>query len=258
MQNETETEVSGGNPGTAPENTEMKSFAAIEIDNRGLVKAKNNAELIRYCKALLTSDMIPKRFSTPAKLFGALMFVRSLGLPDMAIRQVNTIDGTFALFGDLPLALVQKSKELYKFREYWIDADYKEIHPDNENLNAEVFAAVCTGARGRRGKPLTVTFTMKEAEYAGYWPPKLKDGQIDLESAWHKTPKLMLRYKARAPVLKSLFADKINGAAIGEYDFDQTLEMSLRDVGSSKKTNLKNTFTDEGSTEGEQNGISTN
>lgn len=207
---------------------------AILVDENGLVKAKNTVELLRSCKAMVSSDMVPQRFNTPRKLFGALMFVRSLGLPDSAIRQTAIIDGEPSIFGDLPLALAQQSGELFDFEEIWFDEDYKPITFANKNLKAAVFGAVVTGRRGRDGKLREVAYTLDEAKTAGLYPPMKRNeetgaDELDIESAWHTNLKMMLRYRARAPFLKSLFADKINGVGITEYDFNMT-EETLRDV----------------------------
>lgn len=243
-------------PVQEPEKTEeqkpekkAQEIQAIAIDENGLVKAKNNSELIRYCKAVITSEMVPERFNTPEKLFGALMFSRSLNLPDIAIRQVAVIEGTPSLFGDLPLALIQKDGQLKNFKEVWFDKEYKEIRFENKNLDAEVFGAVCFASRGE-GEIQSFSYTMKDAEKAGQYPAKKRDGSINNFSPWMKHTKMMLRYKARAIMAKSLFADKINGVSISEYDFDQTLD-SVKDVTPKGQSNLKNTFEDEGQTQGE-------
>lgn len=215
---------------------------AIAIDEKGVVKAKNNSELIRYCGALVTSEMVPARFDKPDKLFGALMFVRSLGLPDIAIRQTAVIHGTPSLFGDLPLALCQATGELFDFDEIWFDKDYKEICFDNKNLDAEVFGARTVGRRGKTGKLREGVFTMKDAEKAGLYPAKKSDGSLSPKSPWNTYTKMMLRYKARSIYLKSDFADKTNGVGIGEYDFDQTLDStieSMKDVTPANGESLK-------------------
>lgn len=198
----------------------------IELDDKGRVLAKNNSELLRYAGALVASEMVPKWFDKPGKLFGALVFVRSLGLPDMAIRQVASIHGVPSLFGDLPLALVQMSKELTFFKEQWFDKDYKIICFEEKNLNSEVYGAVCFLKRGD-GEQQSFAFTMDDAKQAKLYPDS------NASKPWMKYTKLMLRYRARSIGLKSLFADKLNGAAIMEYDFN-TNDPLERDVSNEK------------------------
>lgn len=204
---------------------------AIEIDENGLINAKDNAELLRYCGALTLSGMVPDRFSDPKKLFGALMFVRDLGLSDTSIRQVANIKGSPSLFGDLPLALVQKSNQLAYFKEEWFDSDYKIINFENKNLGAAAWGAVCSIARGsiQAGSILqtsqqTFSFTLDDAKAAGLYPSKSSD------MPWSKYTKLMLRYKARSIALKSVFADLISGVSIAEYDHDVLGTEDMQDV----------------------------
>lgn len=199
----------------------------IELDSKGRVLAKNNSELLRYAHALVASEMVPKWFDKPGKLFGALVFVRSLGLPDMAIRQVASIHGVPSLFGDLPLALCQMSKELTHFKEQWFDKDYQIICFENKNLNAEVYGSVCF-IRRSDGDIQSFSFTIDDANKAGLYPEK------NSMKPWAKYTKLMLRYRARSIALKSLFADKLNGAAIMEYDFN-TNDPEERDVSNERQ-----------------------
>ncbi len=197
--------------------------SAIAIGTDGRVIAKNNAELMRYCGALTLGAFVPERFKTPQMLFAALMFVRDLKLPDVAIRQVAVIHGTPSLFGDLPLALVQMTGNMLGFREVWFDKEYKEIKFENANLDNEAYGAVCFLGR-KNGTEIGVvqsfSFTMKDAEKAGLYPAKKRDGSPSPDSPWNKYTKMMLRYKARSIGLKSLFADAINGASIAEHDYD--------------------------------------
>lgn len=192
------------------QNIPVNSF--IEINDKGLVEAKNNSELLRYCKAIIKSKMVPSRFKEPEELFGALMFTRSLGLPDACIRQVAVIHNSPSLFGDLPLALCQSSKEITHFKEQWFNKDYKIICFEEKNLSDEAFGSVCFLERKNMGIQ-SFAFTLEDAKKAGVYP-------AGAAMPWSKYTKLMLRYKARAIALKSLFADKLNGVAIAEYDHD--------------------------------------
>jgi hypothetical protein len=150
------------------------------------------------------------------------MFVRSLNLPDVAIRQVAVIDGTPSLFGDLPLSLVQRSGDLVKFKEYWFDKAYTIINFENKNLHEEVFGAVCFVQR-KGGDIENFSFTLDDAKIAKLYPCE------NPKKPWAKYPKMMLRYRARSIALKSQFADTINGVGIMEYDFNELGE-EMKDV----------------------------
>jgi hypothetical protein len=206
------------------EEIKREEVKAISISSKGLVEAKDNAELLRYCAALVKAEMVPDRYNTPQKLFGALMFVRSLGLPDTSIRQVAMIHGTPSLFGDLPLALVQASGDLLTFSEKWFDRNYDVICFENKNLNAPVYGSVCFVKRKGEDVAESFSFTLDDATIAGLYPDK------NPNKPWSKYTKIMLRYKARALALKSKFADKISGVAIAEYDEDILGSEDMRDV----------------------------
>jgi hypothetical protein len=195
----------------------------IELDERGLVQAKNNSELIRFCNAMIASEMVPKRFDTPQKLFGALMFVRSLNLPDVSIRQVAIVHGTPSLFGDLPLGLAQHSEKFKAIKEVWVDENQEVICLKNKNLKAIPWAAVCTITR-EGGEPEEFVFTLDDAIQAKLFPDKNAD------KPWNKYTKIMLRYRARSLALKSQFADCISGVSIAEYDHDVLGQEDMRDV----------------------------
>lgn len=200
----------------------------IPIGASGKVEARDNAEMLRLCGALISAQAVPERFDTPIKLFGAIQFVRDLKLPDTAIRQVANIEGTMAAFGDLPLALAQRTNELCYFREQWFDKQYNVISFKNKNLDAEIWGAVCYIGREGVLDPETgknaiedFSFTLDDAKKAGLYPAKKRDGTPSPNSPWSKWTQLMLRYKARTIALKSVFADAIHGIAIAEYDFEQ-------------------------------------
>lgn len=193
----------------------------IAVNDKGRLVTSTHTELMRYCAVILKGGGVNKRFETPEQVFAALMLVREKGLPDSAINQVAIVQGNISLYGDLPLALVQKTNQLSTFREVWFDKDYNEIKFSNKNLNADVFGAVCFISRGK-GDVQEFAFTLDDAKKAGVFP-------ANAMSPWTKHTRIMMRYKARSIALKSLFADVISGTSILEYDYDLT-EKEIRDV----------------------------
>lgn len=199
--------------------------AAIPLNPDGTINARNNSEVLRYCGALLKGKGVPERFDTPEKLFAALMFARDLKLPDTAIRQIANIHGVTSLFGDLPLALVQRSGKMSHFKEQWFDKDYNIICFENKNLTHEAWGCVSWMAR-EGGEVQSFSFTLDDAKKAGLYPCS------NPLKPWAKYTAQMLRYRSRAIGLKSVFADIMNGVSIAEYDFHSNpeLEVGLRDV----------------------------
>lgn len=209
-----------------------KELTALSLNEQGLVVAKNNQELLRYCGAMIASEMVPKQFNTPQKLLGALMFVRTLKLPDTFIRFVAMVHGTPSLFGDGPLALAERTGELELFNEHWFDEKFDTITFENKNLNAEVYGGVCFIKRKGREKQ-SFSYTLSDANQAGLYPSK------NDSMPWAKHTRIMLRYKARSLALKSQFADALGGTSIAEYDHDELPQM--KDV-TPTKSNVADDF----------------
>jgi hypothetical protein len=223
-------EVSGevdavDNTDMAPETTEQKPVETpkqqnapavpetlMDLDERGLVAPKDSSEAWRLAGLFLKSKAIPKQFVNVAQVFMARQFLLAQGLnPEIAIRQTTIINGTLSIWGDLPLAICQRSGLIETFEEYLIDKDYNKIHLDNKNLDAEIFAGVCRTKR--KGHPEIIrTFTVKDAQTAGLLS---KNGSL-----WNIWPKRMYQMRVRSLVLKDAYSDVLSGIAINEYDYD--------------------------------------
>lgn len=221
-------EVKAEEPAKVPQ---APSAAPIAMVN-GAVAPKDNAELMRHIAAMKHGGFVPDRFKNNYEVYAAVCYVRSLGFPDTAIRQCAVIKGVPSIFGDLPLSLVQRTKELVHFREFMIDESYNEICIKNKNLKAPLFATVCEIQR--QGYPREeFCYTVDDALIAGQIKDidKLKGDDLwkYQQTPWHKHLKKMMRYKARILALQSQFADALNGVNIGE-DFGAPLTDTMKDV----------------------------
>jgi len=183
--------------------TTAKKQIEIAADHGQIIPA-NLTEEMRYCSMLATSNMIPQRFQgKPADILVARQTAIELGLkPITALRQIAVIKGTPTIFGDLPAALCWQSGKLVRLTEYFLDKDGKKTDD-----NQKAFKAYCEAERNTGGVT-SVTFSMDDAKKANL----LKN------PTWQSYHYDMLRYRARGRVLKSLFADCLNGMAIAEYD----------------------------------------
>jgi hypothetical protein len=148
-------------------------------------------------------------------VFVAMQYAYELGLKGItALRSIMVVNGAPSIFGDLPLALVRKSGKLVAIKEILIDKNQKEIKLENNNLNEEVFGAICTTIRrdGNINQEHTTHFTVQDAKNAGLWGGKV----------WKVYPKRMLQVRCRSQNLKDQFSDVLSGVQILEYDFNQT------------------------------------
>lgn len=188
---------------------QAKQLAAVMKTNKnGLIVAANMDEEWRICTALARSGMVPKGMNTPEKLFVARQFAAELGLPLMSsLRNICVINGSPSLWGDLPLALARRTKEMVHFDEYWVDKSGARLKAVGDE--DKIFAAVCEIER--KGEPRkTYAFT----EY------DVKVARLDQKDIWKLYPRRMRQMRARSWAIKDVFGDALMGAAIAEYDFD--------------------------------------
>lgn len=201
MENETKQEQQGA-VAVRPE--------PIALDESGKMLPKTFEDSYRMARLYLASKMLPARFNTPESIVVAMQYAIELGInPLTGLRQIAVVQGTPCTFGDLPLAMVQRSGKMESIREYLIDKDQNEICSKNKNLNAEAVAAVCVVKRKGDSEPLERFFSLDDAKTAG----------LGGSPTWKSYPKLMLKYRARSQALKDKFPDCLNGIAIAEYDY---------------------------------------
>ncbi len=201
--NETETEK-------LPEK-KMQSTTSLKATNTGMLIGKNLPEQYKLAEAYCKSGLLPKMYDTPAKVLTAMQYAYELGLkPLSAMRQICIINGTPAIFGDLPLAIVRQSGLLEYIKEYLLDKDGEFITVKNKNINAEPWGAICIVKRKGDPDEIERTFTHREAEKA----------QLLNKDVWKKYEKTMLKYRSRGSALHDAFPDVLAGMAIAEYHFN--------------------------------------
>lgn len=168
----------------------------LAADERGLLVGGSLEEQYRLAKYYSQSGLMPAGLKTPEQILVALQLCRELGLPPMSsIGKICVINGTPSLFGDLPLALVMKSKLLESIKE------------ETVMNGTELIAAVCTVKRVGMDA-ITREFTVADARTAGIWGKRV----------WAVYPKRMIQMRARSWALKDAFPDVLGGVSIAEYD----------------------------------------
>lgn len=181
----------------------------IALDQAGVIQPSNLDEAWRAAQMYIASKMLPARFDSAAMVVTAMQFAKELRLPGLvSLRQIAVVQGTPCLFGDLPLALVQRDGNLEWIKEFLLDEKGNQISVENKNASAQAVAAVCQAKRKGDKEPIERVFSMDDARKAG----------LDGGPTWKKYPKLMLKYRARSQALKDKFPDSLNGVAIAEYD----------------------------------------
>lgn len=185
----------------------------ISEDNRGLAPT-NHVQLGAFIKQMILAKAIPKHLTSFEQVISAWNFAAQLNLPPQpSLRNIAVIEGCPSLFGDLPLALVQRHEGFQFYEEYCIDEKYEKICLENKNLNAKIFAGVATLQRRGMPKPQSFSFTVEQATNAGINSEKTRNGN---DTVWAKYPQDMYIRKARIRAIRALFADALTGAAIAE------------------------------------------
>lgn len=201
----------------------------ILANSNGLLVGKTIEEQYRLAKLYCQSGLMPPRFNRPETLMVAMQYCYELGLkPLTGLRQMAIIKGIPAIFGDLPLALAQQSGLVESFVEYLVNTK-NEIITD-QNLDTEVYAAICKVKRKGDQEFYISYFTIEDAK---------KSGLFESSDAWKKYPKDMLKYRARAKALKARFPDALNGIAIAEYDYNKAPQYEEKAIGDYDKEQVE-------------------
>ena len=222
------------------------------------MKATNEVAMIlgttfeeRYRAATIyaASGMMPKGYDKPEKVFAGIQYAIELGFkeqPLTAMKNIAIINGQPSLWGELPLALVERSgliqkkyidsegKEMDGIDEYWTDKEGKRLPEDCKP--EQVWAAVCEVERvGRKRKK----FAFTQADRT----------KLGVAAIWDGYMKIMMKRKARAIGLKDVFPDILLGIGIAEYDHHKFLdnekdvsEMTVLDAQGQKLQSFKDKF----------------
>ncbi len=180
---------------------EQKYLQATDLDSR-----------CRLAATFFRSGMVPKGYKDAAAVFAGMELALELGLrPFTALKNIAVINGSPAIWGDLPLALVRRSGNLDRIEEFLFDKAYNKICFANKNLDAEVYGAICrTWAKGAGPENYIETvFTMDDAKKAGL---------LGRDNVWKTYPKRMIQMRARSQNLKDTNGHVLLGIDIAEYD----------------------------------------
>lgn len=185
----------------------------MPVDDSGVLVPRNVDEAYRYAAMIVKSKLAPDHFDTAEKVVFAMQTAKELGIqPLTGMKSMYVVNGTVSLYGDLPLALVRRSGFLESISEKQFDKDGKEIHRDNNNLEAECHSATCVVKR-KGEEEISRSITWKEITESGL--NKNKNGEKD---TYKKFRKRMMQMRVRTWALKDGFPDILLGVAIYEYD----------------------------------------
>jgi hypothetical protein len=176
----------------------------LPTDNKaGFSLAPQNFEqATQFAQMLAESDFVPKDFKAkPGNCLIAMQWGYEVGMqPLQSLQNISVINGRPAMWGDALMALVRNSP----LCEYLTETD-------------DGHTATIRGKR--KGQPEEVrTFSMEDAQLAGL---------VGKAGPWTQYPKRMRQMRARAFLLRDLFADVLRGMAMAE----EVMDMKEVDMG---------------------------
>ncbi len=211
------------------------SLIPISSENQGLAPT-DHAQLSRFINQMITAKAIPRHLKNLEEVISAWNFAAQLNLPPQpSLRNIAVIEGTPSLFGDLPLALVQRHNDFVFYEEFNIDEESTRISFENKNLKNKPWGGVVRLQRKGMKEPQSFAFTLGDAERAGLLR-RAKEGM-----PWQAYQPVMLIRRARIMAIRALFADAITGASIAE-DFGYAPDLKDVTPSSSKADMLNSNF----------------
>ena len=208
----------------------------MEIQEQQHLDLMNKKEdAYKMSKYLWKNKLLPESIKTHQEAFVSLQTAMALGYQTygnmiLAIKNMYFVNGQVELFGDLPLAVVEKSGKLEYIREFFVDKEHQEICLKNKNLDKEILSAICIVKRtDKEEKEFHLTerdlkISGGKPDEHGGWSFKKKGNYESI--TWKKYPKIHWTRRLRAFALKSTFPDVLKGVEIHEYDgmkYDHTV-----------------------------------
>ncbi len=189
----------------------------------GALVPKDSSELNRVLANIAQGGGFPERFKTHPERVAAYNLAHSLmgGKWQLALSHIANVKGSLCIYGELPGALAEQTKEVQEKHVFALDAAGKKICMENGNLAAPAVAGVCIIQRKGREKK-EFSYTLEEARKAGQYPS-------NEYSPWTKFTKIMLMRKAMSMAIKFEFPDALLGTPMAEYDYDQAPDL-VKDV----------------------------
>lgn len=177
---------------------------------------RDQIQAARLAGAIVDSGMVPNSYAvTPGKgeglnkspeecarmtrarvLMGIIKGLEVGLAPTTALSSIAIVNGRPSLWGDGAMALVRRSGKVEYIKEWATGTPYQDD-----------WTAHCEGMRKGESAPLSRSFSWAEAKRARL---------TGKPGPWQDYPARMLAARARAWVLRDLFADALSGLSIGE------------------------------------------
>lgn len=169
-------------------------------------------EAMEMAKLIANSNLVPKAFQgKPGDVLVAMMWGAELEIaPFQALQNIAVINGRPTVWGDLVVALVQRSGKLEYLVRDW----------DETNQIASVKIK-------RKGFPESVsTFSMQDAKRAG----------LAGKDTYRQYPQRMCMWRALTFAIRNEFSDVLKGMAVAEeaMDYQETVTTTAKPIAAPK------------------------
>lgn len=183
--------------------------APVGVGARG-IEIKSLDELWRVANYIAASGLAPKGIDKPEAILIAVQMGMEVGLSPMAsLQNIAVVNGRPTLWGDAQLAVVRGTGELEAFDE-WFEVAGKRVPRNPQNFTDDVTAVCSVKRSGYPSKEFG--FSVADAKRAGLWAK---------QGPWSQYPARMLKYRARAFVLRDEFGDALRGLKTAEEIHDE-------------------------------------
>lgn len=186
-------------------NALVESGSALATQPGGMadLSPRNFEQALIFADYLAESEMVPKDFrNKPGNCLIAMQWGAEIGLkPLQALQNLAVINGRPNLWGDAVIALVRASP----LCEYVIEED------DGQT-------ATCRTKRRGAPSEQVERFGMDDAKTAGL---------LGKQGPWTQYPKRMRKMRARAFLLRDVYADVLRGLPIAEESMDMPAERHM-------------------------------
>lgn len=164
------------------------------------IDIKTTGELNGLAKSIHAAGFAPRGMNE-RQVASAILMGAELGMnPMQAVRSIAVVNGRPSVWGDGLMALVQSRGLLGSWREQYVGKPYDDG-----------YACEITATRKDSDVTMTREFSVADAKKAGLWG---KSGP------WSQYPKRMLWNRARAFLIRDLFADCLCGVCVAEESQD--------------------------------------
>lgn len=187
-------------------NDRTNAVAAVEPQQTFDLSPRTFEQALTFANHLADSDLVPKDFKgRPGNCLIAMQWGAEIGLkPLQAMQNLAVINGRPSLWGDAVIALVRASP----LCEYVIEED------DGKT-------ATCRTKRRGAPSEQVQTFSVEDAQKAGL---------LGKSGPWTQYPARMRKMRARAFLLRDVYADVLRGLPIAEELMDMPTERHMGPV----------------------------